>query len=31
VGSRREARRTAIDLLYQADVTAVDPLDVLAS
>jgi transcription antitermination protein NusB len=30
VGSRREARRTAIDILYQADITGADPLDVLA-
>ncbi len=29
MGSRREARRTAIDILYQADITGVDPLDVL--
>lgn len=29
--SRREARRTAIDILYQADVTATDPEAVLAS
>jgi transcription antitermination protein NusB len=29
VGSRREARRTAIDILYQADITGADPLDVL--
>jgi N utilization substance protein B len=29
VGSRREARRTAIDILYQADVTGADPSDVL--
>jgi transcription antitermination protein NusB len=29
VGSRREARRTAIDVLYQADITGTDPLDVL--
>jgi transcription antitermination protein NusB len=29
VGSRREARRTAIDILYQADVTGADALDVL--
>ena len=29
MGSRREARRTAIDVLYQADVTNADPLDVL--
>ena len=30
MGSRREARRTAIDILYQADVTDADPLDVAA-
>ena len=30
MGGRREARRTAIDILYQADVTHADPLDVLA-
>jgi N utilization substance protein B len=30
VGSRREARRTAIDILYQADITGADPTDVLA-
>ena len=29
MGSRREARRTAIDVLYQADITGTDPLDVL--
>jgi N utilization substance protein B len=29
VGSRREARRIAIDILYQADVTGTDPLDAL--
>ena len=29
MGSRRESRRTAIDILYQADVTAADPHDVL--
>jgi transcription antitermination protein NusB len=29
VGSRREARRTAIDILYQADVTGTDPLDAI--
>jgi N utilization substance protein B len=29
VGSRREARRTAIDILYQADITGADPLDVI--
>ena len=29
MGSRREARRTAIDILYQADVTDADPRDVL--
>ena len=29
--SRREARRTAIDILYQADVTGEDPEAVLAS
>ncbi len=29
MGSRREDRRTAIDILYQADVTGADPLDVL--
>jgi N utilization substance protein B len=29
VGSRREARRTAIDILYQADITGADPADVL--
>jgi N utilization substance protein B len=29
VGSRREARRTAIDVLYQADITGADPVDVL--
>ena len=29
--SRREARRTAIDILYQADVTSADPETVLAS
>ena len=29
MGSRRAARRTAIDLLYQADVTRADPLEVL--
>ncbi len=28
--SRREARRTAIDILYQADITDVPPEDVLA-
>ena len=27
--SRREARRTAIDILYQADITATDPIVVL--
>jgi transcription antitermination protein NusB len=31
VTSRREARRTAIDILYQADVTASDPRAVLGS
>jgi N utilization substance protein B len=31
VTSRREARRTAIDVLYQADVTGEDPLDVLTT
>jgi N utilization substance protein B len=30
VTSRREARRTAIDILYQADLTATDPSLVLA-
>jgi len=30
VGSRREARRTALDILYQADVTGAEPADVLA-
>jgi N utilization substance protein B len=30
VGSRREARRTAIEILYQADITGADPTDVLA-
>ncbi len=30
MGSRREARRTAIDILYQADITGADPTDVLA-
>jgi N utilization substance protein B len=30
VGSRRGARRTAIDILYQADITGADPLDVLS-
>jgi N utilization substance protein B len=30
LGSRREARRTAIDILYQADITGADPADVLA-
>jgi N utilization substance protein B len=30
VGSRREARRTAIDILYQADVTDTDALDALS-
>jgi N utilization substance protein B len=30
VTSRREARRIAIDVLYQADVTERDPADVLA-
>jgi N utilization substance protein B len=30
VGPRREARRTAIDILYQSDITQTDPLDVLA-
>ena len=29
--SRREARRIAIDILYQADVTASDPAEVLRS
>ena len=29
--SRREARRTAIDILYQADITASDPAEVLRS
>lgn len=29
--SRREARRTAIDILYQSDVTTTDPATVLAS
>ena len=29
MGSRREARRTAIDILYQADITRTDPADVL--
>ena len=29
MGSRREARRTAIDLLYQADLTGADARDVL--
>jgi N utilization substance protein B len=31
VTSRREARRTAIDILYQADITASDPRAVLGS
>jgi transcription antitermination protein NusB len=31
VTSRRGARRTAIDILYQADITASDPRSVLAS
>jgi N utilization substance protein B len=31
VSSRREARRAAIDVLYQADVTGEDPLEVLAA
>ncbi len=30
MGSRRADRRTAIDILYQADVTGADPLDVLS-
>ena len=30
MGSRREARRTAVDILYQADITGVDPTDALA-
>jgi N utilization substance protein B len=30
VGSRRDARRTALDVLYQADITGSDPADVLA-
>ncbi len=30
MGSRREARRTAIDILYQADITGADPRDVLS-
>jgi N utilization substance protein B len=30
VGSRREARRAAIDVLFQADVTCTEPLDALA-
>jgi transcription antitermination protein NusB len=30
VGSRRDARRTALDILYQADITGSDPADVLA-
>ena len=29
MGSRREARRSAIDILYQADVTGAEPQDVL--
>jgi len=29
--SRREARRLAIDILYQADITSAEPADVLAS
>ena len=29
MSSRREARRTAIDILYQADVTNTDPVDAL--
>ena len=29
MGSRRDARRLAIDLLYQADVTGVEPMTVL--
>jgi len=29
--SRREARRLAIDILYQADITGAEPTDVLAS
>jgi N utilization substance protein B len=31
VTSRREARRTAIDILYQADITDVDPAVVLGA
>jgi transcription termination factor NusB len=29
VSSRREARRAALDVLYQADITGADPSDVL--
>jgi transcription antitermination protein NusB len=29
--TRRDARRLAIDILYQGDVTGVDPVDVLSS
>jgi N utilization substance protein B len=29
VGSRREARRTALDILFQADITGEEPEDVL--
>jgi N utilization substance protein B len=31
VGSRRDARRTALDILYQADITGTAPADALAS
>jgi len=31
VTTRREGRRLAIDILYQADITDVDPIEVLAS
>lgn len=31
MSSRREARRAAVDILYQADVTHAEPLEVLAS
>ncbi|HEY6566242.1 MAG TPA: transcription antitermination factor NusB [Actinomycetota bacterium] len=31
MGTRRDARRTAIDILYQGDVTDTDPVQVLGS
>ena len=30
MASRRDARRTALDILYQADASSADPVDVLA-